>query len=74
LHSAIISAKSPVARYFRSRNICWYLDNENKGTRWLGELTPGEDKTEDMLTIQRIYAAAGYDIPLNVVSLDKKRP
>ena len=52
--------------------ICWYLDNESKVTRWLGELTPGEDKAEDMLTIQGIYAAAGYEIPLDVASLDKK--
>jgi len=41
-------------------------------TRWLGELTPGEDKAEDMLTIQGIYAAAGYDIPLDVAALYKK--
>jgi len=41
-------------------------------TRWLGELTPGEDKAEDMLTIQRIYAGAGYDIPLDVITLYKK--
>ena len=52
--------------------ICWYLDNESKVTRWLGELRPGEDKAEDMLTIQRIYAGAGYEIPLDVASLYKK--
>jgi 1-acyl-sn-glycerol-3-phosphate acyltransferase len=51
--------------------ICWYLDNESKVTRWLGELTPGEDKAEDMLTIQGIYASAGYDIPLDVAALNK---
>jgi 1-acyl-sn-glycerol-3-phosphate acyltransferase len=52
--------------------IFWYLDNESKVTRWLGELTPGEDKAEDMLTIQGIYAAAGYDIPLDVAALYQK--
>lgn len=51
--------------------ICWYLDNENKVTRWLGEVTPGEDKAEDVLKIQKIYAEAGYQFPLDVASLNK---
>jgi len=52
--------------------ICWYLDNENKVTRWLGELRPGEDKAEDILKIQKIYAEAGYQFQLDVASLYKK--
>ena len=49
--------------------ICWYLDNENKVTRWLGEVTPGDDKAQDILTIQKMYAEAGYAFPLDVSSL-----
>jgi 1-acyl-sn-glycerol-3-phosphate acyltransferase len=52
--------------------ICWYLDNEHKVTRWLGEVIPGEDKTEDILKIQKIYAQAGYLFPLNVASLPER--
>lgn len=46
--------------------VCWYLDNENQITRWLGEVVPGEDKTQDMLKIQAIYAKAGYHFPLEI--------
>ncbi len=46
--------------------ICWYLDNNSKTTRWLGEVIPGDSKTEDMLKIQKIYADAGYKFPLDV--------
>ncbi len=46
--------------------ICWYLDNNSKVTRWLGEVIPGEDKVEDILKIQKIYADAGYKFPLDV--------
>jgi 1-acyl-sn-glycerol-3-phosphate acyltransferase len=52
--------------------ICWYLDSENKVTRWLGELRPGEDKAEDILKIQKIYAEAGYQFQLDAASLYKK--
>lgn len=45
--------------------ICWYLDNQNKCTRWLGAVIPGDDKIEDMLKIQKIYADAGYTFPLD---------
>ncbi len=48
--------------------ICWYLDNDNKITRWLGEVIPGDDKIEDLLKIQKIYADAGYKFPLDVSS------
>lgn len=44
--------------------LCWYLDNENRCTRWLGEVTPGESKQDDLLLIQKLYADAGYRFPL----------
>ncbi len=46
--------------------ICWYLDNENRTTRWLGEVIPGDSKDDDLLRIQRLYADAGYLFPLEV--------
>ena len=46
--------------------ICWYLDNDNKTTRWLGEVIPGDNKAEDMAKIQNIYTEAGYAFPLDV--------
>ena len=49
--------------------ICWYLDNDNKTTRWLGEVVPGDDKVQDMKTIREIYEAAGYKFPLEVTTL-----
>lgn len=50
--------------------ICWYLDNDHKITRWLGEVIPGEDKVDDMLKIQKIYADAGYQFPLDVSKIN----
>lgn len=44
--------------------ICWYLDNENKTTRWLGQIIPGEDKMEDLRRIRDLYDKAGYRFPL----------
>ncbi|MDX2436834.1 MAG: 1-acyl-sn-glycerol-3-phosphate acyltransferase [Acidobacteriota bacterium] len=49
--------------------ICWYLDNENRCTRWLGEVIPGESKKDDLLLIQRLYEEAGYRFPLDVSDL-----
>jgi len=46
--------------------LCWYLDNENKKTRWLGEIVPGEDKVQDMKKIREIYENAGYTFPLEL--------
>jgi 1-acyl-sn-glycerol-3-phosphate acyltransferase len=51
--------------------VCWYLDNTNKVTRWLGELKPGDSLKEDLLTIYDWYAKAGYSFPLDVEALDK---
>jgi 1-acyl-sn-glycerol-3-phosphate acyltransferase len=49
--------------------ICWYLDNENKRARWLGEIIPGENMMEDMIRIRDLYEKAGYRFPLDVDSL-----
>jgi len=49
--------------------ICWYLDNHHKITRFLGEVFPGDNKVEDLLKIQKIYANAGYTFPLDVAQL-----
>jgi 1-acyl-sn-glycerol-3-phosphate acyltransferase len=49
--------------------ICWYLDNENKKTRWLGEIIPGENMTEDLVRIRDLYEKAGYRFPLDLDSL-----
>ncbi|MBU1168381.1 MAG: 1-acyl-sn-glycerol-3-phosphate acyltransferase [Proteobacteria bacterium] len=51
--------------------ICWYLDNENKVTRWLGEVIPTDNKVNDMLRIQSIYRDAGYTFPLDVDSISE---
>ncbi|MCU0532141.1 MAG: 1-acyl-sn-glycerol-3-phosphate acyltransferase [Syntrophales bacterium] len=44
--------------------VCWYLDNERKTTRWLGEIVPGQDKTADLIRIRDLYEKAGYRFPL----------
>lgn len=49
--------------------LCWYLDNEQKITRWLGEVIPGDDKVADILKIREIYRKAGYEFPLEVDSI-----
>lgn len=43
--------------------LLWYLDNENKVTRWLGEIKP-TDIDKDLQTIKKLYEEAGYSIPL----------
>jgi 1-acyl-sn-glycerol-3-phosphate acyltransferase len=48
--------------------VCWYLDNPNRTTRWLGEIHPGEDMVQDLLAIQELYARAGYRFPLDLAS------
>lgn len=52
--------------------ICWYLDNDHKITRWLGEVVPGEDKVADILHIRQLYADAGYTFPLDVDAIPKE--
>jgi len=49
--------------------ICWYLDNDNKITRWLGEVVPGNDKVQDIIKIHKIYSDAGYNFPLDISSI-----
>lgn len=44
--------------------ICWYLDNDQKRTRWLGKIHPSDSLEADLARIQEIYAAAGFSIPL----------
>lgn len=46
--------------------ICWYLDNQHKRTRWLGEVIPGDDKARDLKFIQKIYTDAGYTFPIDM--------
>jgi len=45
--------------------ICWYLDNRQKRTRWIGKIHPGESLETDLLKIREIYAEAGFSIPLD---------
>jgi 1-acyl-sn-glycerol-3-phosphate acyltransferase len=59
-----------IAKAARVSIICWYLDNENKTTRWLGEVFPGDDRTKDLLRIREIYARAGYQFCLEGVPSD----
>ncbi len=44
--------------------ICWYLDNREKRTRWIGKIHPGESLEADLLKIKEIYEGAGFSIPL----------
>ncbi len=53
--------------------ICWYLDNQNKTSRWLGEIIPGEDKIADLILIRDIYEKAGYRFPLDITSLSQEK-
>jgi 1-acyl-sn-glycerol-3-phosphate acyltransferase len=48
--------------------IFWFLDNANKKARWLGEIVPGENMTNDLIRIRDIYEKAGYRFPLEVTS------
>jgi 1-acyl-sn-glycerol-3-phosphate acyltransferase len=45
--------------------ICWYLDNRQKRTRWIGKIYPGESLEADLFKIKEIYEGAGFSIPLN---------
>jgi 1-acyl-sn-glycerol-3-phosphate acyltransferase len=45
--------------------ICWYLDNREKRTRWIGKIHPGESLEADLIKIRDIYANAGFLIPLD---------
>ena len=57
-----------IAKVAKISIICWYLDNENKTARWLGEIIPGEDKNEDLIRIRDLYERAGYRFSLDIIS------
>ena len=44
--------------------VCWYLDNTNKRTRWLGQFEPGDDLEADLQVIRKLYGDAGHTIAL----------
>lgn len=46
--------------------ICWYLDNPNRKTRWLGKIYPGHSLEQDLQKIQSIYENAGFSIPVQI--------
>ena len=50
--------------------ICWYLDNREKRTRWIGKIHPGESLEADLLKIKEIYEKAGFSIPLNLQEME----
>ncbi len=42
--------------------VCWYLDNDNKRTRWVGRLDPSDDMAADLRRIKQFYGEAGLEI------------
>ncbi|MBF0389278.1 MAG: 1-acyl-sn-glycerol-3-phosphate acyltransferase [Desulfamplus sp.] len=52
--------------------LCWYLDNKNRCTKWIGYIKPGDDLVEDLLKIRQIYLKHGYLIPLGDIDQYKK--
>ncbi len=50
--------------------ICWYLDNQQKRTRWIGKIHPGESLEADLFKIKAIYEQAGFSIPLNNLKMN----
>lgn len=50
--------------------ICWYLDNKEKRTRWIGRIHPGENLEKDLRSIKDLYETAGFSIPLNNLNPD----
>ena len=55
-----------IAKTARVSIICWYLDNDGRQARWLGEITPGDDMERDLVMIRDLYAQAGYRFPLDL--------
>jgi len=51
--------------------ICWYLDNQQKRTRWIGKIHPGDSLEADLLKIKAIYEQAGFSIPSNSLKNNK---
>jgi len=52
--------------------ICWYMDDEHKTARWLGEIIPGEDKMADLIRIRDLYEKAGYRFPLEAADSQQR--
>lgn len=42
---------------------CWYLDNENKRTIWVGQVQPTDSMEDDLKVIKKMYARVGYEMP-----------
>ncbi|MFH2093989.1 MAG: 1-acyl-sn-glycerol-3-phosphate acyltransferase [Pseudomonadota bacterium] len=53
--------------------ICWYLDNQNKKTRWLGRIDPGDTLEHDLLKIKQLYDAQGFSIPLTAMPVGQNK-
>ncbi len=52
--------------------LCWYLDNRNRRSKWVGNIMPGDDLVEDLLKIRELYLKHGYLIPLGDINQYKK--
>lgn len=42
--------------------VCWYLDNQNKRTIWVGQLIPGDSLAADLEAIRKMYQNVGWEI------------
>jgi len=42
--------------------VCWYLDNHQKRTVWVGQLWPGDSLAVDLEKIRLMYLSVGYQI------------
>ncbi|MBI9082389.1 MAG: hypothetical protein JEZ11_02250 [Desulfobacterales bacterium] len=56
----------------KQRRSCEDIDEPGRTIFLLGEFTPGDNIKEDLLAIQRLYAEAGYNVPLDVEALDRE--
>ncbi|GAB6142973.1 1-acyl-sn-glycerol-3-phosphate acyltransferase [Desulfocicer niacini] len=53
-----------IARAAQVPVICWFLDNKNRKTCWVGQIIPSDDLKGDLLKINALYQAHGYELPL----------
>jgi 1-acyl-sn-glycerol-3-phosphate acyltransferase len=42
--------------------LCWYLDNTQKRSKWVGIVVPGESLEADLIRIKDLYKTAGHKI------------
>lgn len=42
---------------------CWFIDNQNKRTVWVGQVIPGDSLQDDLRKVYELYLAAGWQIP-----------